>query len=218
MTRYLSLCFILFITAYGMIHEAGVRDARAQGRIRDLSMSPEESLKQPSVNNNPVYQSDVTRRAVAKERDAGLLPPGELPPERPDAIPAKSFMEGYCDPNFISLLANNRRYFGREDCLKQMRDISCARFKNLPKEVKEVMDEAIGCQFDNANTYASDDPSQSENDYLVCATSYGRRIEMLKKYLADPYASYALVFLPDDVLDTPGRCVNRTDPVYPRKR
>jgi|GEM_PF-2419508 len=207
---------ILLLTMAASVQQAHAQVSSVGGGMRDHSLSPEDSFKQPSINNNPVYQNDLTRRSMVKDRAAGIPVPGDIPP-RPDLEPAKSFMTGYCDADFIPLLANNRRYFGMEDCLKYQRDEACSRFNSMPKEIKMVMDDAIGCLFTNGNGYAADDPTHSETDYMVCGSSYARRIEMLKKYMSDVYATYVLVYLPDDVLDSAGRCVNRTT-VNPKKK
>ena len=115
-------------------------------------------------------------------------------------------MEKYCDPSFVSILANNRKYFGQEQCLQNQRDDACARFHGLPQEVKTVLDEAISCLFSNGSGYVSD---TMKNESEECGVTYMKRIELLKKYLGEAYSSYALVFLPDTVLDTGGACVNR---------
>ena len=178
-----------------------------QQHIQDLSLSPAETAQQQ--NNSHGFQNDVSRRSdemntpdpiTAAPSIVGLASPGSN---------GKSFMEGYCDPSFVSILANNRKYYGQEQCLKQIRDDACSRFKALPPEVKAALDDAIGCLFSNVNGYATDKGQEVANDSVACGASYMHRITMLKKYMSDEYASYALLFLPDDVLDTPGRCINR---------
>lgn len=212
----LTLLFLMATALYGEMALAQV--SGGGGRMQDLSLSPEDSMRQPNINNNPIekqYQNDITRRSMSKDQPAFNAPP---PRADEGMMPSKSFMEGFCDSNFVPLLANNRRYFGKEDCLKNLRDEACSRFTNLPKDAKLVLDEAISCMFTNGNGYASDHPSVSDNDYMVCGSTYARRIEMLKKYSADPYTNYALIYLPDDVLDSSGRCVNVTPQPRPRAR
>jgi hypothetical protein len=176
-------------------------------RIPDLSLSPEETARQPTNVPVKTFKNDITRRSEA------FTPPGK--PAAPETIADRqdhlsdSFMERYCEPNFISMLANNRKYYGQEECLKLVRDDACARFKALPKEVAKVLDEAIDCLFANSNGFAVDKYQHIVNESAQCADSYVQRINMLKIYYTDYYTNYALLFMPDDVLDTPGRCVNR---------
>ncbi len=200
--------------------------AHAQ-QIRDMSLSPSETAVQPNTaktatqgfSNQPGYagsgqnfQNDVSRRISDMNRNGAHGSP--MPPPRVGDInqgqqPAKSFMEGYCDPNFTPMLANNRRYYGQEQCLQQIRDDSCYRFKLLAAEVKVVLDSAISCLFDNSNGYVAPTNENASTEVMACAESYVHRIELLKKYMGDAGTAYALVYLPDNVLDTSGACVNR---------
>ena len=179
-------------------------DASAQ-RMQDLSLPVDQSTS--NTGGNKPFQNDITRRT--QQFDKTKQAPTTPITSDNTALPSKSFMEGYCDPSFVSMLANNRKYFGQEQCLGQVRDDACARFKALPREVKDVLDEAVGCMFANSNGYAIDKNQPVDNQSIECGASYARRIEMLKKYYTDYYANYALLFMPDDILDTPGRCVNR---------
>ena len=175
-------------------------------RIQDLSLSPEETAQQQNIVKKApdTFQNDVSKRSETLNHLTNPTRPAD-----PSVIRGKSFMEGYCDPNFVSMLANNRKYFGQEECLKQVRDDACARFKSLPDDVKGVMDDAIGCLFTNSNSYAAEKNQEVNGDSVTCAASYVNRIDLLKKYTGDYYTTYALLFMADDVLDTPGRCVNR---------
>lgn len=177
--------------------------------IRDLSLSPAETANQPSSSSNG-FKNNILRRSEQFNSNRRPSQP-IVAPESGSGLPSNSFMEGYCDPTFISMLANNAKYYGQEQCLQQIRDDTCARFKALPSEVAEVMDDAIGCLFSNSNGFAVDKHQKIVNESIECAESYVQRINMLKKYYTDYYTNYALLFMPDDVLDTPGRCVNRNE-------
>jgi hypothetical protein len=186
-----------------LFHTSGVY---AQ-RIPDLSLPPEETAKQPANIPAKTFKNDITRRSEAFTTPS--KPAAPVTTTDGQDHPSDSFMERYCEPNFISMLANNRKYYGQEECLKLVRDDACARFKALPKDVAKVLDEAIGCLFANSNGFAVDKHQRIVNESTECADSYVQRINMLKIYYTDYYTNYALLFMPDDVLDTPGRCVNR---------
>jgi len=152
-----------------------------------------------------MFESDIMRRETTLETAPANTP---TPPAGDEDKPVKTFMEGYCDPAFVPILSNNRKYFGQEGCLKSVRDNVCGRFKVLPKEVQTVLDDAIGCLFTNGNGYAVDKYQKVANDSVACGRGYMLRMDQLKKYTFDYFISNALLFMPDDVLDTQGRCVN----------
>jgi hypothetical protein len=172
----------------------------------------------PSVDSgNPDrdFKNPVTRRGEAISGAAQPATHGATPPSAQPGDIARSFMKRYCEPDFISILANNRRYFGQEACLTLVRDDACARYKTLPEEIREALDEAVGCMFANGNGYAIEKNQPVAGQSTACGATYARRIELLKRYYTDYYANYALLFMPDDILDTPGRCVNHSEGTMP---
>lgn len=167
--------------------------ALAQGRIPDLSMPPDESLRQPDISHQNDNIQPLMNQNVGT---APNIPIGQnnLPPEQPGT----HFIDGYCDPNFRPLIANTPGLAGMQECLEQQKQQSCDTFRNLPADAKRAVSDTVDCRYQagGGNTQTAADCSRSDT----------LRLQMLKKYWGDSDTARALVFLPDDVLGTSGKC------------
>ncbi|MDE3060346.1 MAG: hypothetical protein KGJ06_04990 [Pseudomonadota bacterium] len=165
--------------------------ALAQQRMRDLSMSPEESMQEPDVTHDGIGQPAPLN--YVNGSDGSNLPSG------PDAMPGEGFMERFCDPGFRPLLADNAQLAGMESCVEERRRAACDTFSKLPGDARRVLDATIACRYS-----AEDDQGQEDN----ADCSDGDRLRLLEKYWRNAAVSHALVFLPDEALDN-GDCVRR---------
>jgi hypothetical protein len=189
-------------------------DALAQ-KMRDFSMSPEESQRVPSTTSNSVggnydqYMqnqqapqgsggSDYFTQNRTGRGGSGI--PGQ---------PASSFMEGYCDPNFKPMV-NGGSIANLQACMETRKQQSCEQFFALPDDVKRSLNFAIECAYTAANGGEMD-----ENGYIVqqapvnpaCNRTDTDRMQLLKKYWRDQNVSYNIVFMIDQVVNASAGCV-----------
>lgn len=188
-------------------------DAYAQ-RMRDYSMSPEESMQQGtkrSGNSSGNFQ-EFWDRGTQQQNPSGYnnrynRSSGNYDPQLPGQ-PSSQFMAGYCDPNFKPMLSNTGRIASLNACLDEQKAQACDMFAGLPPEVQKEMDGIIGCQYMAAN-----DGQMDENGYVQPGQprdcSYGDTVsmQMLRAYWQDQRVAYAIVFLPDMVLNGSSRCM-----------
>jgi len=154
--------------------------ALAQTRIRDLSMSPQETIRQSGQPSAPPPAPAPTYNAAP------------APASQPMSHIASDgrFMGEFCDPNFKSALARDA---ATQACLKQQREQNCDQFYHLPTDVQAVLEDSLKCSFDA--------PATGES----CGDSDTQRLLLLKRYWSDPAIAHALVFLPGD-MQNPARC------------
>jgi hypothetical protein len=198
MKRYALACLMMFVA----------QDASAQ-HIRDMSLSVEDSMKQPSSTGN--RNNDVYQQYLQQNGSAGQLPGNSaLAPVNPiigssavNGTPAAQFMDGYCDPNFRPTIADSASISGMQSCLKQEREQACALFQKLPADVKSVVGDTVNCLYNVGNNAGMQGNNVEAN---ACAGNDTRRLQLLKKYWQDQYSMYGLVYLPDDVLGASGKC------------
>jgi hypothetical protein len=190
-------------------------DALAQ-KMRDFSMSPEESQRVPSSTggtNNSVggnydqymqnqqqggNSTDYLNYAGKSRGGSGI--PGQ---------PASSFMQGYCDPSFKPMI-NSGNIANLQACMETRKQQTCEQFAALPNDVKRSLDFAIECAYTAANGGEMD-----ENGYIVqqapvnpaCAGTDSERMALLKKYWRDQNVSYSIVFIVDQVINATAGCV-----------
>lgn len=174
-------------------------DAHAQERIRDLSLTPEETLREPDIkngNNLGNYQSFVNQPADGNRPREGM-------PEASAMTPATRFMEGYCDPNFTPAVAGRGNLAIIQECVKQQKEKSCKEFYALPRDVQTVLDDAISCAYGDADAEAA---ATAHTD-STCADHDTSRLQLLQKYWKNSPVAASIVFLPDDVLNIANHCM-----------
>lgn len=160
--------------------------AAEAARIRDLSLSPEESLRQPNMVHNPapLGGGQTAPSAAANTGAASSITAGHR------------FMDGYCDASIRPESAN-----ALQECLQQARADACDRFRRLPVEAQGAADLAISC----AN--ALGDPRMTEIvPPEACRDNDRQVLLLLKKYWGDQDTSHALLFLPDMVNNPAAGC------------
>lgn len=154
-------------------------------RIKDMSLSPEESFQQPNIIRAP---APLGGQPISNEAP----PPGTV--NLPGMSSAR-FMDGYCDPS-----VNPRSANAMQECMQQARADACQRFQRLPADAQAALDRVIACD------YAAGEDGAPAAD---CVESVQRQLQLIKKYWNDPDTSHALVFLPDKVNNPAADCKGR---------
>lgn len=162
-------------------------------RIKDMSLSPEETMQQP----NNILNAPAPLGGQPASRDAPLAG-GNL-----SGDPSGRFMDGYCDSSIQPIIQNANTM---QACLQETRADACQRFHRLPREAQAALDRAIACG------YATGESGAPPSD---CADSSSRQLQLLKKYWSDQETSYALVFLPDKVNNPAADCAGRQLKITP---
>lgn len=189
--------------------------AWAADRIPDLSMSPQEMLQQ-GLN--------VNRGAVGGTASTGPVGSSNPMPNfdhiapvvgAPSGLPGTNYMDGYCDPNFKPMMAKSPQYAGIATCLEQQRNQACQLYQSVPGDVKKALDDSINClaqaNADMENAAGNDDSGAAAYTTPAkhCGATDTRRLALVKRYWNDQNLSYALVFVPDLVMDSSGSCLQR---------
>ncbi len=195
--------------------------------IRDLSMSPTEMLQQNmNVNHAPTGGSNLTPDVSGINTNNGMQKLGNVAPivGTPGQLPSKNYMDGYCDPNFKPLMGRSPQYAGIASCLEQQKSEACKLYQSVPADVKQALDASINCMAQASDAAGTGDAGEdSEGDgwgalppaqgYAAtmahCGAADTRRLHLLKHYWSDQNLAYALVFVPDLVMDSSGSCLNR---------
>ncbi len=187
-------------------------DASAQ-RMHDFSMDEQESLQQGTTRSNPSgnYQQFQNQQPANQNNPSfnpGLSGSSNYNTQLPGQ-PASRFMAGYCDPNFKPMLSNAGRIASMNACIETQKKQACDMFAQLPSDAQQVMDSSIGCVYNQANNGQMD-----ENGFIVqnggaqdCSAGDSQRINLLQRYWQQQNVAYAIVFLPDMVLNAPNRCM-----------
>lgn len=209
-------------TALALLACTITTDAYAQ-RMRDYSLSEEESMKVKPSNNNPSgnYQQFMNGQNNYNGNDqrsgpsfnlGNSLRGGSYNTQLPNQ-PSTQFMVGYCDQNFKPMLSNTGRIASMNACIDDQKKQACDMFQRLPLEVQNAMDAVISCVYNAANEGGMAMPGYTQQQQqqmpvgLDCSANDSIRLNLIKQYWRDQNVTYAVVFLPDMVLDGPGRCM-----------
>ncbi len=192
--KHLIFVFIACIAAH---------DAMA-ARMRDMSLSVEDSMREPDITTtNPQdylnpggfgSNTQGTLKAPTKPGGYGSAYSGANNYDA-TALPADSYMVGYCDPN-VGVRAG-----AMQDCIAQGKKQTCDIFAQLPNDAQRLLDRTISCLSDTA---------EYEDDYDSARKDCGyerARLGLLKKYWEEQQTAYALVFLPDMVMNAAANCM-----------
>ncbi len=177
-------------------------DASAAQRMRDMSLSVDDTMKEPDITYEHDYlkfPSQGQGQGSSSFGKSGL--PRGLPGERTpyggirgqtgneEPYGTGRFMAAYCDPNFNAGIAAGQ---GLQACLDNAKQKACEMYERQPRDVQSLLDHALSCAF------SADDPVYGGED-TTCYEDDGRRLRMVKKYWSDEETVYALIFLPDMV-------------------
>lgn len=199
--------------------------AQAQG-IRDLSMTPAEMLQQNlHVNPSGAAQQGTSLPPGLPGSATWPKPGGGQAPVTGAPLPADSYMAGYCAPDFRPLIARSGRYAGMAACLQQQREQACQLYARMPADARGALDNAIHCLARRSEAMDHGDEAEEEDSgwnfaglggrkkapvsMAGCAGGDTQRLAMIQRYWDDQNTVYALVFLPDLVMDSSGSCLNQ---------
>jgi len=168
-------------------------------QIPDYSLSPAETARQPDISHSNTQPYGNQNNQMPGQYPTPLLPNGAT------ATASTNFMDGYCDRNFTPGIASDPRYANLAACVKQQKEQVCLQFQQLPSDVKQVMNEALVCIQSGGDILPPDQEYDQHNP--ACNNTDATRLQLLKKYWRDPNTAYALVFMPDDVLTGPTKCL-----------
>jgi hypothetical protein len=189
----ITACIAFFVTAFN------ASNLLAKS-IPDYSLSPAETAQQPSSpSTNPAYQQYLNQNNLS---NPGLPANAQTPTNTPSV--ATRFMNGFCDPNFNPAIAGNPQYASMATCLRQQRESICAQFQTLPEDAKRALDQTLDC---NSKILNGENPDGQPSTIGTCSETDSTRLQLIKKYWKDQNTARALLFLPDDVVDSSSKCL-----------
>lgn len=165
-------------------------------RIRDMSLSPEESMRQPDITHSRPHSWEANT-----DMQTNQAVPGTLPPGAGGQAQAGRFMDGYCDPNFKPL-AGSARGNAMQSCMNAARQEACQTFYHLPADAQAAIDDSVSC-VNAASEAGEENPSPSG----ACQDSERRRLTLAKKYWDNQAVAHALVALPEMVTNPLSGCM-----------
>lgn len=190
-------------------------DAAQAARIQDLSMTPNEMIQQNmNVNHagKPLPGPNLSPTMPGGQDRWG----NDLPVTgTPDNAPSGNYMTGYCDPNFKPMMARSAAYAGMAACLQKQRDEACQLYQAAANDVRRMIDESVNCMAAGmeGDTMGDDEDSDFAPTRSAMPTGCGavdsKRLSMVKRYWNDQNTAYALVFVPDLVMDNSGSCLKK---------
>lgn len=170
--------------------------ALAQERIPDLSLPIEQSQEN---HDEPTIEAPQPVETTE-------LPPVAPPPdstaeqeEAPPPMPTERFMDRFCSPDFEPVKTAKPVLAQLQECAQAQRIRACATFNRLPGEVQSALDGIIGCAYASANR-------EEGAPAPVCDGNEQQRLRLAKKYWRDQEVVQALLFLPENVLETGHGC------------
>lgn len=204
-----------YVLALGLILLA----AQASGApMRDMSLSPSDTMRQPTITHSspqdyfnqnrsdnfdhfPQGQSGSNYGSGYGSRVGSGLPGDGN--NYDNSMQSKRFMDNYCDPNFHAGVGNSRI----QDCMAQGREKACDMFSRLPPDAQHIIDQSISCVYAISETGGDDALPTTAAADPSCAADEHRRMVLIKKYWTEQETAYAMVFLPDMVLNASTGCM-----------
>ncbi len=172
--------------------------AHAQ-RIRDLSLSPQETMRQPDIThsqnqpggNNWSNDFGQTREGTPY---TGNTQYGQNQPTY------RYFMDSYCSQDHRPLV-HSSHLAAMTSCMDDMRNKACDSFRRLPQDAQSSVDGATECIF------SAEDTPYTETK--ACSRFEREQLALVKKYWNNPETAYAIVFIPDMVTNPQTFCTRR---------
>lgn len=184
--------------------------AASAQRMRDMSLSVEDTMKQPAVSHAKPGYGGVGGVGPGGSNDPYV---GNNPAYNNQNDPYSSgargntFMAGYCDPNFHPVV-NNRNLAALQSCMESQKQQSCADFERLPVDAQRAIDNVVGCLYVASDTGYDEQQPAATND-PGCTAGDSQRLQLVRKYWKDETTAHALVFMPEDILDASTNCMGR---------
>jgi hypothetical protein len=155
-------------------------------RIKDLSLSPTESFKEPDISS--------THTPTIDNNQAPGTPSQPMPGKD-----TKRFMSAYCNAAAMPTTSNSNALSA---CLKKTHEEACARFLRLPEDAQAAVDQKIVC----TNSFTrSDDGAASE----LCKSTDASYVQILEKHTKDTDTVYGMAAIPKMVNDPMNLCASQ---------
>ena len=168
MKRYYLLAALLLATP-----------AHAQ-RIKDWSLSPEESMRVPTTRGPSKMNPAAPDYSGSSNRNTT---------DYTNVDPSDSFMAGFCDPNFRPIAGNA--------CVASQTKQACGTYFNLPEDAKVIVNDSIECLY-----------AASESDAAPsCIDEERARRAAAERYKDDFATRNAILNLPNSVLYGATNCM-----------
>jgi hypothetical protein len=165
-------------------------DASAQ-RIRDQSLSVEETFREPNITRAPITPPALDTPQDEWDENAAK-----------SSRPLSDFMEVYCDPGFKPLAADRPGMAALQNCLEQQKRKTCGEYQKLPADAQALLGATISCMY--SETEIGDGEYRAESR---CAGYDAQRMALAQKYWQKPDISRALVFMPDEAINAGAKCM-----------
>lgn len=187
--------------------------AFAAQRTRDMSLSVDETMRQPTTT--PAQKTQTTPRTGA---DTGFDESIELDPNMARQLQdlrareiqdnSKLSLSGNArgempaDRGFMSNFCNTPADGNAlQSCQASQREAACQRFHRATVDIQRLLDRAINCEYTATGSRAG---------FADCDGLDAGRLDLLKQYWQDEEASYTILFLPDMVLNAAANCKTNT--------
>jgi hypothetical protein len=175
--------------------------ANAQ-RIRDQSLSPEESVRQPDVENsntqplggnwsNNFGQNNEGTGHTQNFQSGGTAYQGQQ---------TRYFMDSYCNQDMRPIV-RSPRLSHMTGCIEDMKNKACDSFRRLPPEAQSSVDGATECIFSMEDT--------PYTETKACGQFERNQLALVKKYWGSHEVAYAILFIPDMVANPMIFCSRR---------
>lgn len=161
-------------------------------RIRDMSLTPEETMREPDIVNPQSTQQYL-------QPQYGTAAPSNVR-YNDGGVPQRTFfMDEYCNPSIKPIIQSNALR-GIVECMDSVKQRACDSFAKLPDEAKTLVDNTVRCVYEAAEsgTGASYD--------VQCRQPLAEQHWLLKKYWSDNATAYTILFLPDMLVDSASFC------------
>ncbi|NCY26710.1 MAG: hypothetical protein EBX37_18335 [Alphaproteobacteria bacterium] len=187
-------------------------------RQQNLSMPPDEMIRQGVQNNTQVQQQPMPGNNMVPSYPTQGGYPAQRSYAQPitaqPVVPSSNYMDGYCDPNFKPLLSRNAQYANIANCLEQQKTQACELYRNMPADAKKAVDDTMNClaqgQSGGGLVEAPDgtlQPAAPSNGQQDCGYTDTNRLTMVKRYWQDQNVAYAIIFVPELAMDNSGACL-----------
>ncbi|MFO0389055.1 MAG: hypothetical protein ACK502_04955 [Alphaproteobacteria bacterium] len=170
-------------------------------QIRDMSLTPDESLRQPDVSNSDTQPLGGTwsNNFGINNEGAGHIQNFQSGNMAYEGQQTRYFMESYCNQNNNPLI-RSQQLSNMTGCIEDIKAKACDAFRRLPEDAKTSVDGATECIFSMEDT--------PYTETKACGQFERGQLALVKKYWGSPDVAYAILFIPD-MVSSPHMFCNR---------
>ncbi len=163
--------------------------AQAAEQVRDMSLSPEQTLREPSIKRSIQGDTWYDPKMAQQLRESSNDATSSVPPVNGDELSAPSSS----DSSFMNKFCASKDSV--PTCRESQRMETCDRFKRTAINVQQVLDRVVAC-----------DAKVQKGIEADCDGLDAGRLDLLKQYWQDEDMSYTILFLPDMVQNAAADC------------